>query len=170
MPESEYEKLPGTVLAQKKAQQVGRFNPKAPEIREMKVKEMMEEVDKRSKSSRIPRSRRMAFSASSAVCQLTTWFSQDIAVGARCILSSDSSRRGTIRFVGPIPSLPGIQDAPWVGVELDEPTGRNDGSVSGERHFTCENNKGVFVRPEKVGVGDYGELILDDEDPQMEEI
>ena len=170
MPESEYEKLSGTVLAQKKAQQVGRFNPKAPEIREMKVKEMMEEVDKRSKSSRIPCARRMAFSASSAVCQLTTWFSQDIAVGARCILSSDSSRRGTIRSVGPVPSLPGIQGAPWVGVELDEPTGRNDGSVNGERHFTCENNRGVFVRPEKVGVGDYGELILDDEDPQMEEI
>lgn len=64
MPESEYEKLSGTVLAQKKAQQVGRFNPKAPEIREMKVREIMEEVDKRSKSSRIPRSCRMAFSAS----------------------------------------------------------------------------------------------------------
>lgn len=61
MPESEYEKLPGTVLAQKKAQQVGRFNPKAPELREMKVKEMMDEVGRRSKSIRIPRSRRMCF-------------------------------------------------------------------------------------------------------------
>ena len=50
MPESEYEKLPGTVLAQKKAQQIGRFNPKAPQVREMKVKEMMEEVERRSKS------------------------------------------------------------------------------------------------------------------------
>ena len=103
-------------------------------------------------------------------CQLITWFSQDIAVGARCILSNDSSRRGTIRFVGPIPSLPGVQDAPWVGIELDEPTGRNDGSVNGERHFTCEKNKGVFVRPEKVGVGDFRELILDEDNPQMEEI
>ena len=61
MPESEYEKLPGTVLAQKKAQQVGRFNPKAPEIREMKMKEMVEEVRKRSKSFRIPRCCRMVF-------------------------------------------------------------------------------------------------------------
>ena len=104
------------------------------------------------------------------MCQLTTWFSQDIAVGARCILSNESTRRGTIRFVGPIPSLPGVQDAPWVGIELDEPTGRNDGSVNGERHFTCENNKGVFVRPEKVGVGEFGEVNLDEEDPQMEEI
>lgn len=50
MPESEYEKLPGTVLAQKKAQQIGRFNPKAPEIREMKVQDMEMEVKKRSKS------------------------------------------------------------------------------------------------------------------------
>ena len=169
MPESEYEKLSGTVLAQKKAQQVGRFNPKAPEIREMKVKEMVEEVRKRSKSFRVPHGCRVVFSLLCA-CQHLTWFSQGIAVGARCILSNDSSRRGTIRFVGPIPSLPGVQDAPWVGIELDEPTGRNDGSVNGVRHFTCEKNKGVFVRPEKVGVGDFEELNLDEEDPQMEEI
>ena len=72
--------------------------------------------------------------------------------------------------MGPIPSLPGVQDAPWVGIELDEPTGRNDGSVNGVRHFTCEKNKGVFARPEKVGVGDFEELNLDEDDPQMEEI
>lgn len=95
---------------------------------------------------------------------------QDIAVGARCRLANESTRRGTIRFVGSIPSLPGLRDAPWIGIELDEPTGKNDGSVNGVRHFTCEMNRGVFVRPEKVEVGDFRELGLEDVNSDMEEM
>ena len=51
MPKADYEKLQGTVLAQKKAQQIGRFDPHAPEIGERKLKEMQEEVERRSKSN-----------------------------------------------------------------------------------------------------------------------
>jgi tubulin-folding cofactor B len=45
-----------------------------------------------------------------------------------------------------------------VGVECDEPVGKNDGSVKGKRYFSCEGvggMRGLFVRPERVTVGDY---------------
>lgn len=60
----------------------------------------------------------------------------------------------------------------WIGLELDEPTGKNDGSVGGKRYFTCPSKTGVFVKPEKIGVGDYPPLGLDDglDDELMEEI
>lgn len=49
---------------------------------------------------------------------------------------------------------------------LDEPTGKNDGSVKAKRYFQCSNNCGVFVRPERVETGDFpvlDELGEDDE-------
>lgn len=92
-----------------------------------------------------------------------------IKVSARCRLSEESNRRGSIAFVGPIPSLPGLSNAPWIGIALDEPTGKNDGSVKGKRFFRCEKNRGIFVRADRVEVGDFEELSFED-DPDMEEL
>jgi len=78
-----------------------------------------------------------------------------IPLGSRCEVDTGDvglKKRGAVRFVGPTKFAPkGI----WVGVEYDEPLGRNDGSVQGERYFTCRPSYGAFVRPDKVNVGDY---------------
>lgn len=33
---------------------------------------------------------------------------------------------------------------------LDEPIGKNDGSVAGVRYFQCEDGRGIFTRPSKL--------------------
>lgn len=50
---------------------------------------------------------------------------------------------GTVRFVGQTHFAAGD----WVGVELEDGGGKNDGSVQGERYFECEMGRGMFVRP-----------------------
>ncbi|KAL4928242.1 TBCB family protein [Aspergillus undulatus] len=159
LPTETYESLPNSVLAWKKNQKLGRFDPNAHSPLEAMVETAgrdAEEVKKR-----------------------------DISVSKRAIILPSSPphvRRGTVRFVGPVPSIPvtGVDlenlDAStplplWVGIELDEPTGKNDGSLNGKRYFECPSKTGVFVKPEKVEVGDFPALGLDELlDEDMEEI
>eukprot|EP00158_Paraphelidium_tribonemae_P009616 Partr_v1_DN28910_c0_g1_i1_m25417 putative DyNactin len=54
--------------------------------------------------------------------------------------------QGTVRFVGSTSFATGN----WVGIELPDATGKNDGSVQGQRYFTCAPNHGVFVRFSQV--------------------
>lgn len=71
-----------------------------------------------------------------------------------------------MRFVGEVQEIPGV--GAWVGVELDEPTGKNDGSVKGTKYFDCKDKYGVFVRAERVEVGDFAVLDeLADEDEEF---
>lgn len=38
----------------------------------------------------------------------------------------------------------------WFGVELEQPTGKHDGSVFGVRYFSCLPKYGVFAPPSRV--------------------
>jgi len=53
---------------------------------------------------------------------------------------------GQVRFLGPAKFRPGV----WVGVELERPLGRNDGSVEGTRYFECKPGHGLFVHPNRL--------------------
>ena len=53
---------------------------------------------------------------------------------------------GIIQFLGKTEFAEGI----WVGVELDQALGKNDGSVKGVRYFTCRPNYGVMAPMSKI--------------------
>ncbi|RPB00070.1 hypothetical protein L873DRAFT_1681991 [Choiromyces venosus 120613-1] len=130
MPEEEYDKLQDSVLAWKKRNKLGRFDPNKDEKDRMELKRQYEEVDARK-----------------------------IVVDARCrVGASDLDRRGTIRYVGEVDEIP--NGGVWVGVETDEPTGKNDGSIQGKSYFKCEAKHGSFVRPDRIEVGDFP--VIDD--------
>ncbi|KAI0884871.1 CAP-Gly domain-containing protein [Annulohypoxylon maeteangense] len=70
----------------------------------------------------------------------------DIAVGQSIRLSD--GRNATVRYVGQTHFAAGD----WVGVELEDDSGKNDGAVQGERYFDCPQGRGMFVRPITVTV------------------
>ena len=43
----------------------------------------------------------------------------------------------------------------WVGVELDEARGKNDGEVKNVRYFACPPSHGLFARAEKLSPAEY---------------
>ncbi|KAI1388486.1 CAP-Gly domain-containing protein [Hypoxylon trugodes] len=70
----------------------------------------------------------------------------EIAVGQSIRLSD--GRNAIVRYVGQTHFAVGE----WVGVELEDDRGKNDGSVQGERYFDCSPGKGMFVRPTTVTI------------------
>lgn len=62
---------------------------------------------------------------------------------------------GVIRFVGTTEFQPGA----WIGVELDTPTGKNDGSVKGVQYFQCKPKRGMFVRSDKLMLDKRGKAM-----------
>ncbi|MCJ1483093.1 hypothetical protein MMC06_003259 [Schaereria dolodes] len=141
MPTETYNSLPDTVLAWKKSHKLGRFDPNTPEIERKKVEDGWKDVDER-----------------------------HISVGKRCRVGAEDTRRGTIAYVGEVKEIPGLR-GPWVGVVLDEPIGKNDGSVGGKRYFECAEKRGVFIRPDRIEVGDFGTILEEEEDDEdMEEL
>uniref|UniRef100_A0A8I3WVV4 Kinesin family member 13B n=1 Tax=Callithrix jacchus TaxID=9483 RepID=A0A8I3WVV4_CALJA len=55
-------------------------------------------------------------------------------------------KTGVVRYVGPVD----FQEGTWIGVELDLPSGKNDGSIGGKQYFRCNPGYGLLVRPSRV--------------------
>lgn len=70
-----------------------------------------------------------------------------LQVGDRLTLGDRFS--GTVRYIGKIRAREGR----WIGLELDDAVGANDGSVGGMRYFQCMEKHGIFVRYEKIRGG-----------------
>ncbi|KAK7895495.1 hypothetical protein WMY93_020820 [Mugilogobius chulae] len=68
----------------------------------------------------------------------------DFQIGERVWVNGN--KPGFVRFIG------GAQFAPgqWAGIELDEPIGKNNGSVADIVYFKCEDGRGIFTRPSKL--------------------
>ncbi len=134
----EYNKREDTVAAYLKRNKLGKYNEE--EMADLaKQKEQKEAAEK---------------------CRIDC---EGMVDGARCEVSvmGQMTRRATVRFAGQVH----FQSGWWVGVEYDEPTGKNDGTVGGQRYFTCQEKYGGFVKPNAVKVGDFPpeELFSDDE-------
>eukprot|EP00930_Biecheleria_cincta_P040549 TRINITY_DN27776_c0_g1_i1.p1 TRINITY_DN27776_c0_g1~~TRINITY_DN27776_c0_g1_i1.p1 ORF type:complete len:847 (+),score=149.56 TRINITY_DN27776_c0_g1_i1:109-2649(+) len=71
-----------------------------------------------------------------------------------------SAYPGTVRFVGETHFAPGE----WVGVDLDPPVGKNDGSVQNVQYFSCKKNHGLFVRRQVLKPAEANEVNEDDVD------
>ncbi|KAL4920133.1 dynein associated protein-domain-containing protein [Aspergillus aurantiobrunneus] len=65
----------------------------------------------------------------------------DLSTG--CVVTLTDGRQATVRYMG----ATSFADGEWIGVELNDDSGKNDGSVQGERYFDCEPGFGMFVRP-----------------------
>jgi len=78
--------------------------------------------------------------------KLATNPSADISVGRRIILPTKNNAPGCIQFLGETDFAKGI----WVGVELDNPVGKNNGVVASRKYFSASPNHGIFVRPDSL--------------------
>ncbi|CAG5075497.1 Similar to DCTN1-p150: Dynactin subunit 1 (Drosophila melanogaster) [Cotesia congregata] len=71
-------------------------------------------------------------------------------IGARVEIAGKDCQ-GTIAYIG----HPSFASGKWIGVILDEPKGKNNGTVKGQSYFKCSENYGMFVRQSQL-------IILDD--------
>ncbi|KAJ7774997.1 dynactin [Mycena metata] len=62
--------------------------------------------------------------------------------------------RGVVRFSGATSFMAGK----WIGIELYDQNGKNDGSVGGVAYFTCKPGYGIFVRASQIK-GTFGSEI-----------
>ncbi|XP_071833532.1 tubulin-folding cofactor B-like [Apostichopus japonicus] len=141
IPDEEYAKRSDSVRAFKLKHKMGQFKEVDPEEKARKEAEQK------------------------AALELEENLIAKMAVGSRCEVNVPNNppvKRGTVMYLGKTDFKPGY----WVGVQYDEPLGKNNGSVKGKKYFTCEEKYGGFVKPQYVTVGDFP-VQLDEEMDEM---
>ena len=73
----------------------------------------------------------------------------DFQVGQTVELLS-TGVKATVQFIG----TTNFATGDWIGVELDDASGKNDGSVKGQRYFDCPPGHGMFTRPSTLKIID----------------
>jgi len=71
-------------------------------------------------------------------------FSPSDDMGSRVVVNGFG--QGVVRFVG----IHAGNSRPYIGVELDEPNGKHDGTSKGRSYFKCKPLHGVFAPPRQV--------------------
>lgn len=71
--------------------------------------------------------------------------SRGVEVGARVEVAGKDVC-GRVAFMGST----SFSSGRWVGVVLDEPKGKNNGTVQGRAYFSCAENHGIFVRQSQL--------------------
>uniref|UniRef100_A0A3B3XNM0 CAP-Gly domain-containing protein n=1 Tax=Poecilia mexicana TaxID=48701 RepID=A0A3B3XNM0_9TELE len=69
----------------------------------------------------------------------------EVRQGERVLVAGQ--RTGVVQYCGKTSFAP-----VWLGIELDKPNGKNDGSVGGVRYFSCPPKHGVFAPPSRVQI------------------
>lgn len=89
-----------------------------------------------------------------------------IVIGSRCEIRP-GGRRGVVACN--VPSIPTLGKGYWVGIILDEPVGKHNGTIADTTYFEAPTNCGIFCRGHNVSVGEeYTERdILDDSDDEL---
>ena len=89
-----------------------------------------------------------------------------VHLGDRCQITA-GRRRGVVAWMGEISSLG--SGGYWVGVRLDEPMGKHNGSFAGQTYFDAPPQHGTFVRGHHVECGDFPERDIFDNDSSSDE-
>ena len=89
----------------------------------------------------------------------TKEFEEEIGyqIGQRVLVGNVMA--GTVRYIGHTHFAEGL----WVGVEIDLPRGRNDGSIDDQRYFSCKPNYGLFAPPQKITIMEESPEYYDEE-------
>ena len=72
----------------------------------------------------------------------------DFQVGQTVQLSS--GLKAIVQFIGNTHFAAGD----WIGIELEDASGKNDGAVKGQRYFECLPGHGMFLRPSVLDIVD----------------